>query len=203
MTPYIVGSNALQMEKAMGYDPVNFKRIKLDQSNCQVRVMQDYQRNALFEVICNGTVVMAFQFLQLRPWELNQKRDAFSRLFHAEKSETNVVYFSVLPTQSVTTLHYYPVRSIHSAMGETGFWACDSLRLSVTSTPQKNTMISITKEDGSAIGFFEISGHDSDDPEVLDAAVDLRNTLAAKYPIRIESLWEHEKLVWFHPSMNR
>jgi hypothetical protein len=200
MKPYIVGTSALRTENVMGYDPVNFKRMRLNPSTCLTRVSQDPQRNALFEVICDETVVMAFQFLSLRPWELNQKRDAFARIFAAGKKDPALMYLSVLPTQNVPVLPSYPVWDIHSTLGETGFWARNDFRLSVHSNQPKTSIVSFATETGVPIASFEISGFNSDDADVLDAAMDLRSKLRSKYPIRIETVWEHEKLVWFHPA---
>lgn len=184
----------------MGYDPVNFKRMQLAPDACHVRVLRDGKSNALFELLCGGAVVMAFLYTDLRPWELNQKRDAFSRLFEAGKTIPGVVYYSILPTQTVAQLPDYPVWAVHSPLGETGFWACDGFRISVSSDGQKNAVISLTQDTGIHVAVFRITGQDSDDEEVLDAAMTLRTRLHMAHPIRIESVWEREKLIWFHPN---
>ena len=200
MTPYVVGTSAKRMEHTMGYDPVNFKRIQLDPNACHIRVSRDQKCNAVFELFCDNSVVMAFLFTNLRPWELNQKRDAFSRLFEAGKAPSGIVFYSVLPTQTVVNLPSYPMWSIHSPLGETGFWACDGLHLSVGSDGSKTAIISVTQETGVHLATFKITGQESDDEEVLDAAMTLRARLHMTHPIRIESVWEQEKLVWFHPG---
>lgn len=201
MTPYVIGSSAVQWEQTMGYDSVNFKRMQLNPDICQMRVLRDDSGNALFELLCEGRTVMAFQYNGLRPWELNQRRDAFSRLFEAGKKDPGMVYYSMLPTQTVPKLPDYPVWGVQSPLRETGFWACNDIRLCVKSSGTKAADILVNTETGQSIARFSISGHDCDDEEVLDAAMTLRKRMHIQHPIRIESIWGQEKLIWFHPPM--
>lgn len=197
MTPYVSSSTAMRMEQTMSYDPVNFKRMQLDPCSCQIRVLVDQKRNALFEVLCDDATVMAFLYSDLRPWELNQRRDAFSRLFKAGRTEASMVYFTLLPTQSVSELPAYPMWRINSTLGETEFWASDELWLSVKSTGHKMSLVSVSFHSNSDIASFQITGFECDDEEVLDAAATLRTRLHLERPVRVESFWNQEKIVWF------
>lgn len=186
----------------MGYDPVNFKRMQLNPDTCQMRVSRDNSGNALFELLCEGRAVMAFRYCGLRPWELNQRRDAFSRLFEAGKRDTNMVYYSILPTQTVPNLPEYAMWSVRSPLREDGIWVCDDIRIGVSSSAPKTTVISIYLETGRCIAQFIVSGYECDGDEVLDAAMALRKRMHIEHPIRIESVWEQEKIIWFHPPMH-
>ena len=199
MTPYISGNTAMRMEQTMSYDPVNFKRMQLDPCSCQIRVLVDQKRNAMFEVLCDDVAVMAFLYTDLRPWELNQRRDAFSRLFKAGRTEANMVYFTLLPTQSVAELPVYPMWRISSTLGETEFWATSELWISVKSTGHKMSLLSVAFRNNN-LASFQITGFECDDDEVLDAAATLRTRLRLKRPVRVETFWEQEKLVWFYPA---
>lgn len=200
MIPFVSGSAALRMEPSMSYDPVNFKRMQLKNGSCQIRVSQDQKRNAMFELLCDDVVIMAFLYQNLRPWELNQRRDAFSRLFEAGRDMDGVVYFTMLPTQTVSELPTYPMWNTSSGLGENGFWASSNLRISVKSTGHKMSAVIVSFQGHSCLASFGITGFECDDDEVLDAAMLLRTRLHIGHPIRVESIWEQEKLVWFYPT---
>ena len=201
MTPYMTGSNALRMEHTMDYNPINFKRMRLNPDVCQVRVLRDEKDNALFEVMCNGDPVMAFRYSNLRPWMLNQRRDAFSRLLDAGNRMAGMIYFSVMPTETVKELPSYPMWCIHSALGEAEFWSCEQLLISVSLAGTKETIIHIWDSSNAAIASFQITGYECEDEEVLDAATELRQLLHTPHPVRIESVWNHEKVICFYPSL--
>lgn len=199
MIPYIKSSTALQYER-LSYDPVSLKRMRINKYSCQMRTKTDGNGSALFELFCDGTAVMAFLFTGLRAWELNQRRDAFARLFRTEQLDGNLIYFNLLPTEVVAALPDYPMWKIDSPLGESGFWASDELRISTRSSGKKKTTVSVLLMGGLEVAHFVIDGMECDDEAALDAALSLRTLLHIKQQIRVESRMDHNTIVWYIPS---
>lgn len=199
MIPYTRGTAAVRYEP-LPYVPVSFKRMRINAHSCQMYVKSNTQGDAVFELYCDNTAAMAFTFTGLRHWELRQRREAFSRLFHAELLDGSLIYFNLLPTETVETLPTYPTWETNSPLGETGFWASADLRMSVHSTGRKKSTISILLMGGLEVASFEVEGLECDDENVLDAALDLRKKLHIQQQVRIESRVDHHTVVWYIPS---
>ena len=199
MTPYINGTAAICLE-SLNYDPVSFKRLWINAHTCQMKVRCDRQNNAVFELCCDNTVVMAFLYRDMRPWGLRQRREAFGRLFQPEQTAPNVIPFNVLPTEILETLPEYPYWQLSSPLGEDAFWACEGIRLSARSSGKKKTILSILLLGGLEVASFRIDGLECDDEDALEAALTLRERLHVHQQIRIESRMDHHTIVWYIPS---
>lgn len=201
MAQYVMGTSAVQLN-LMPYDPVGFKRVKFDSEFCSCYVYQEAQSaNTLFEIRHNQIPVIVFQYQGLRPWELKQRRETITRLFCDNNAESSVIRLTVMPTEYVDALPEYPLWEIQSPLNEDLFWACPDIRVNVIAGGVRDSIIQLVHE-GMAFASFRITGLECDSEETLDAALLLRERIHTALPVRIESMMEHQKIVWFIPRQD-
>lgn len=198
MAQYVGGSTALRMQ-TIPYDPVSFKRMRIEREN-QLCIYREKAGKTLFELRCDDVPVMVFLYESLMSWELKQRKDAFIRLFKPTSVEGNVIGFFPVAVQTVDAVPEYPMWSIGSDLGEDLFWANAGLLIDVIPNGTRCCVIEIRSAERICVATFGINGMDSDDEDVLDAALNLRTALRVVRQVRVEAIWQHQKVVWFIPS---
>lgn len=196
---YIVGTEVRPLGLNQ-YDPVDFKRMQLNTLTCQFHVLQDKHGDVVFELHCENETIMAFLFSKKQSWEIKQRRDAFAKLFDWGEHAVTPIYFGVTPTEMVEELPARDWWETSSSLKETAFWASDKLCLNIGSRGTKYAEIQLGLKNGTDIGTFGIAGKESDDEDVLEAALILRKRLHMRSQIRVESSYCNHRISWYIPT---
>lgn len=154
-------------------------------------------KNVQFEILsASGHPVMAFLYNGLRPDGVAWQRKRFALLLSdeapAEKAENGV------PVIQVPSLPKRNARKISSLFGEDGIWVSDRLEMEIFPQDGGCDISLSTPEDGE-IGFFPLTGIESDSEASVNQALYIRNALKITSPIRVESVYEGRTIVRYTP----
>ena len=177
-----------QAAKAKPYEPISFKRMHLNPESCRVYARQDRHKNLMIEISCNELPVMIFVYHHQTDWMLRQRMQQFSKLMdNAELSDP-------IRVQELPRLF---CRMTTSELGESMFWSDPNSLVSVPPEKDGAATIEIRSPQGPVVASFTVAGCVADDDAVIMAAVRLKEKLQTRSKVRIESLWEDEKIVWY------
>lgn len=191
--------------------PFSFTRMRFSRS-CSIRVLSDPESNAVFEILHNGSPIMAFRYEGISEADIGKYRERFALMLATPYStlrdmgldmnlRSNLRYLS--DHVRVPRIPDYEMWDIGSELGETAFWVTGDALLCVYPFGQNGSAVDLNLRTGMNLAYFRIPDRESDDELVLDGALELRKKLHIRNQIRVESRYSGKRVCWYIPSLLR
>lgn len=165
--------------------------------DCSFDVLRDPNDTALLRVMQNEKMVFAFQFDNINQEDLDALRSSWAESYLKKQEENVQLSFTpvrrekdwkqeipVIPVDVVPNLE---MQSTTTTWQEDGFWASPEMRMSITPRASSGAYVDLLHMGGQTIGGLIFTDQKPTDDVVQKRALELRDRLQIKLPIRVET----------------